>query len=160
MLIVLALLLFAVAGAAVYVIAADGTGEVLLDSLGLNTEIPVWGVFVAGAVTMLVVLAAVAALAAGMRAARARRSEIRYLRQKVAHQDLAEDRAAADRSTVDGRPGDADRAGAADRSGTTADSADAPAGEDGGPGRLSRWRRRRTDDSDTGQSTPSVSARP
>ncbi|SEF16000.1 hypothetical protein [Jiangella alba] len=176
MLIVLALLLFAVAGAAVYVVAADGTGDVLLDSFGLNTDVPVWGVFVAGAVTMLVVLAGLVVLTAGLRAARARRTEIRYLRQKVAHQDLAEDRAAAaDRSAVGGRSAVADRsvvadrpattmpAGAADTSGVGRDGTpDAPAGEDGRPSRLSRWRRRRTDDSntDTGKSTSSVSARP
>lgn len=128
MLIVLALLLFAAAGAAVYMVAVDGTGQVPVDSLGLTADIPVWGVFVAGAVTMLVVLAAVAAFAAGLRAARARRTEIRYLRQKVANQGLAEDRA-------DGGPAPA---------GLSAD--DAPADEGAGRGRLGRWRRHRADE--------------
>ena len=73
MMIVLALLLLAVAGVAVYVIAADGTGQMTIDELGMNTEIPIWAVFVAGAVTMLVVVAAMAALASGVRAAKARR---------------------------------------------------------------------------------------
>ncbi|WP_116949743.1 hypothetical protein [Jiangella endophytica] len=141
MLIVLALLLFAVAGAAVYVVAADGTGQVLLDSLGLNTDIPVWGVFVAGAVTMLVVLAAVAAFASGMRAARARRTEIRYLRQKVANQELAEDRAATDRPAATGTPVAGTGTGTTDRP-----AAEAPADEDGRHGRLGRWRRQRADE--------------
>ncbi|TDD67276.1 hypothetical protein E1262_19470 [Jiangella aurantiaca] len=131
MLIVLALLLFAVAGAAVYVIAADGTGQVMLDEFGLDTEIPAWGVFIAGAVTMLVVLAAVAAFAAGLRAARARRTEIRYLRQKVAGQELSEDGAVDDRSATTGGP----------VAGTTDDGA----GE-ARHSRLGRWRRHHTDD--------------
>ncbi|SDU40273.1 hypothetical protein [Jiangella alkaliphila] len=137
MLIVLALLLFAVAGVAVYIIAADGTGQVMLESFGLDTEIPVWGVFVAGAVTMLVVFAAVATFAAGMRAARARRTEIRYLRQKVATQDVTDDR------TVAGRP-----AAAGTPTATDEPTADAPA-DDGRHSRLGRWRRHRTDETHT-----------
>ncbi|PZF84005.1 hypothetical protein [Jiangella anatolica] len=138
MLIVLALLLFVVVGAAMYVAAADGTGEVLVESFGLDVDIPVWGVFVAGAVTMLVVLAAVAALAAGLRAARSRRTEIRYLRQKVAHQELAEDQATTAMpvaGTTTGR--------------TTTDSATdgvVDTGDDGAHRRLSRWRRHHADD--------------
>lgn len=137
MLIVLALLLFAVAGVAVYIIAADGTGQVMLESFGLDTEIPVWGVFVAGAVTMLVVFAAVAAFAAGMRAARARRTEIRYLRQKVATQDVTDDR------TVAGHP-----AAAGTPTATDEPTVDAPA-DDGRHSRLGRWRRHRPDETRT-----------
>ena len=73
-------------------VAAAGTGQMMIDEFGLDTEIPIWAVFVAGAVTMLVVVAAMAALATGVRAAKARRNEIRYLRQKVATQDVADDR--------------------------------------------------------------------
>lgn len=122
MMIVLALLLLAVAGVAVYVIAADGTGQMMIDEFGLDTEIPIWAVFVAGAVTMLVVVAAMAALASGVRAAKARRTEIRYLRQKVATQDPAEDRTVADRPAADD---------------TVAD---------GQHTRTGRWRRHRDDD--------------
>lgn len=135
MLIVLALLLFAVVGAAVYVIAADGTGQVRLESLGLDTEIPVWGVFIAGAVTMLLVIAAVAAFAAGVRAVRARRTEIRYLRQRVATQELAED--------GDGYPSATARPGAESSGDTVAD--------DGRHSRMGRWRRRHTDETRAGK---------
>lgn len=139
MLIVLALLLLAAAGAAVYVIAMDGTGEVPLDSLGLDTEIPVWGVFAAGAATMLVLLAAVAALAAGARAIRSRRTEIRYLRQQVASQELTEDRTTSSSGTG-GMP-------------TAGTATDADAGRDTGHGRLSRWRRHRADEKPPAEAT-------
>lgn len=132
MMIVLALLLLAVAGVAVYVIAMDGTGQMMIDEFGLNTEVPIWAVFVAGAVTMFVVVAAVAAFASGMRAARARRTEIRYLRQRVATQEVADDRTVGDRTTTD----------------TT--SADRPAddtvADDGRHTRMGRWRRHRAGD--------------
>ncbi|TDC53724.1 hypothetical protein E1212_04360 [Jiangella ureilytica] len=143
MMIVLALLLLAVAGVAVYVIAMDGTGQMMIDEFGLNTEVPIWAVFVAGAVTMFVVVAAVAAFASGMRAARARRTEIRYLRQKVATQETAEDHAVADRSTTDGAP-----------AGRTTDDTVA---DDGQHHRLGRWRRRHAAD-DTRTDKPPAEA--
>lgn len=132
MMIVIALLLLAVAVAAVYVVAADGTGQVAFDEFGLATEIPVWGVFVAGAVTLLVALAAVAAFRAGVRSANARRTEIRYLRQKVAHQDLDEDGTTTDRTA------------------TSRTAADDTVADDGhGHSRLpGRWRRHRTTEAD------------
>lgn len=143
MMIVLALLLLAVAGVAVYVIAMDGTGEMMIDEFGLNTEVPIWAVFVAGAVTMLVVVAAVAAFASGMRAARARRTEIRYLRQKVATQETAEDRAVADRSATDGMP--------------AARTTDDTVADDERHNRLGRWRRRHAAD-DTRTDKPPAEA--
>lgn len=138
MMIVLALLLLAVAGVAVYVIAADGTGQMMIDELGMNTEIPIWAVFVAGAVTMFVVVAAVAAFANGVRAASARRTEIRYLRRKVATQELAEDR------TDTGRPGTTTMPVTRNTDTTT----DGTTGSDADDrlARLGRWRRHRSTD--------------
>jgi hypothetical protein len=144
MMIVLALLLLAVAGVAVYVIAMDGTGQMMIEEFGLNTEVPIWAVFVAGAVTMFVVVAAVAAFASGMRAARARRTEIRYLRQKVATQETAEDRAVGDRSATDGVP--------------AARTTDDTVADDGRHNRLGRWRRRHAADDDTRTDKPPAEA--
>ncbi|MBB5786758.1 hypothetical protein [Jiangella mangrovi] len=144
MLIVLALLLLAVAGLAVYVIAMDGTGQMMIDELGMNTEIPIWAVFVAGAVTMFVVVAAVAAFGSGMRAARARRTEIRYLRQRVATQEMAEDRTADGHPATDGVPA------ARDTDDTVTD--------DGRTNRLGRWRRRHAADDETRTDKPPAEA--
>ncbi|RIQ11668.1 hypothetical protein DY240_28335 [Jiangella rhizosphaerae] len=126
-----------VAGAAIYVIATDGTGQVMLEEFGLDAEIPVWGVFIAGAVTMLVVLAAVAALAGGLRAARARRTEIRYLRQKVATQEVDDDRDVAGYPATAATP--------------VAGSTDDTVADDGRHSRLGRWRRHHSDESRAGK---------
>lgn len=142
MMIVLALLLLAVAGVAVYVIAMDGTGQMMIDELGMNTEIPIWAVFVGGAVTMFVVVAAVAAFASGLRAARARRTEIRYLRQKVATQDVDEDR------TATGRPMTA----------APMTRTDDTVADDGRHTRMGRWRRHRADDDETRTDRPPAEA--
>ncbi|TDE08944.1 hypothetical protein [Jiangella asiatica] len=131
MMIVLALLMLTAAVLAVVIAVSDGGGTVEIDQFGLDTELPVWGVFVAGIATGLVALAGIVALAAAMRRARARRTEIRHLREKVATQDVADDGTATPQATGD-QP--------------VADTTTEPAGRHGVTG---RWRRRHAADDET-----------
>lgn len=72
--------------AAVVVVAAVATGSdaVAVEVFNVDLELTIWGVFVAGVVTGLVVLAGIAALVVGVRQVRARRHEVEELRRKVA----------------------------------------------------------------------------
>lgn len=86
MMIVLAVLLLALAGAlAIAAVLATGTATVEVLDMEFGTSI--LGVFLAGLATGLITLVAVAALVIGIRQVRARRAEMKYLRQRVAEQD-------------------------------------------------------------------------
>ncbi|WP_026877720.1 hypothetical protein [Jiangella gansuensis] len=143
MMIVLGLLCLAAAAVAVAFAVTDGGGTVQIDQFGITTDLPVWGVFLAGAVAALLVLVGIAALTAGVRRARARRTEIRNLRQKVAAQEDVGDGTAAPYSTQNRPvtdPATTDRA-AADEAITADDRRR--------HGLSGRWRRRHAADPDT-----------
>lgn len=88
MLIALALVLLAVA-VVLTVVAVLGSGSVSLEVLNYDLSTTVLGVFLAGVVTGLLVVVGIAVLLSGVRRAKAQRREMRYLRRKVAQQDLA-----------------------------------------------------------------------
>jgi uncharacterized membrane protein (DUF106 family) len=89
MMIVFAVLLLVVAAVLIVAAVAAGGEAVTTEVFTLGIEAPLWSVFLAGAVTILIAVAGAAALTIGIRQVQAHRKEIEYLRQRVAEQDQA-----------------------------------------------------------------------
>lgn len=92
--IVLALLLLTVAILLIVAAVVEGSDPMAVEVFDLDLDTTIWGVFVAGIAAGLIALAGLTALRVGIQQTRARRREIKYLRQKVAEQEPAVDRQA------------------------------------------------------------------
>lgn len=98
MMMLLAVLLLAAATVLTIVVVTQGGDTAAFEVLGRDVDTTVWGVFLAGVVTGLIVLAGIAALGVGVRRWQSRRKEVKDLRQRVAQQEDTEPYAGTDGS--------------------------------------------------------------
>lgn len=101
--IMVGVLLLAVAIFVIVTAVAAGGDSVAIEVFNVEVEPTAWGVFVAGVVTGVIVLAGVVALVVGIRQVQARLGEIEELRRKVAMLEAGEPSADPDDSGNDGR---------------------------------------------------------
>ena len=102
MIVIAALLVAGAVALAIGAVVAGGD-SVAVDAFGLTVDTTLWGVFLAGAVAALALLAALALFSIGTRQVRARRREVKELRRKVARLEgddaAAEEPARTDQTT-------------------------------------------------------------